>query len=85
MFAFLIFAVTSVAFMSSKYWFRGILALIAGVLVGLIGEDPVTAANRWTFDIAYLGDGIQMIPVMAGVLAFPELISAYRMRAEKIY
>jgi putative tricarboxylic transport membrane protein len=26
-----------------------------------------------------------MIPVMAGVLAFPELLGAYRMRAERIY
>lgn len=85
MFAFLLFAMTCVAFISSKYWFRGILALVAGVLVGLIGEDPTTAANRWTFDIGYLGDGIQMIPIMAGVLAFPELLSAYRMKAEKIY
>ena len=32
----------------------------------------------------YLGVGVQMIPVMAGVLAFPELLSAYRMKAEKI-
>ena len=35
-------------------------------------------------DWEYLGDGVQMIPVMAGVLAVPELLSAYRMKAEKI-
>jgi len=85
MFTFLIFAMTCVAFISSKYWVRGILALIAGVLVGLIGEDPTTAADRWTFGIEYLGDGVQMIPVLAGVLAFPELLSAYKMKSEKIY
>ena len=85
MFAFLIFALTCVIFISSKYWIRGIIALIAGFMVGHIGMDPETAATRWTMGWDYLGDGIQMIPVMAGVLAFPELLSAYRMKAEKIY
>jgi TctA family transporter len=84
MFAFLIFAMTCVIFISSKYYIRGFIALIAGLLVGHIGMDPDTAATRWTMGIEYLGDGIQMIPVMAGVLAFPELLSAYFMKAEKI-
>lgn len=85
MFAFLIFAMTCIIFISSKYYIRGFIALIAGLCVGHIGIDPVTAAERWTFDIEYLGDGVQMIPVMAGVLAFPELLSAYRMATEKIH
>ncbi len=85
MFTFLIFAMTCVVFISSKYWVRGFLALIGGFLVGHIGLDPETASPRWTMGWDYLGDGIQMIPVMAGVLAFPELLSAYRMKAEKIF
>lgn len=85
MFAFLIFAMTCVIFISSKYYIRGLIALVAGVFVGSIGMDPSTAAARYTGGIEYLEDGIQMIPVMAGVLAFPELVSAYRMSAERIY
>jgi putative tricarboxylic transport membrane protein len=85
MFAFLIFAMTCVIFISSKYYLRGLIALIGGFAVGHIGMDPNTAATRWTMGWDYLGDGIQMIPVMAGVLAFPELLSAYRMKAETIY
>jgi len=84
MFAFFIFAMTCVIFISSKYWFRGIIALCLGVFVGLIGMDPDTGAARWTGDIEYLKAGIQMIPVMAGVLAFPELLSAYFMKPEQI-
>ena len=85
MFGFLIFAMTCVIFISSKYWIRGFIALIAGIAVGHIGMDPTTAATRWTMGWEYLGAGIQIIPIMAGVLAFPELLSAYRMKAEKIY
>jgi TctA family transporter len=46
--------------------------------------DPNTASPRWTMGWEYLGDGVQIIPIMAGVLAFPELLSAYWMKAEKI-
>ena len=75
-FTFLIFSMTCVVFISSHYYIRGFIALCAGIAVGLIGLDPNTAAPRWTGGIDYLGDGIQMIPLMAGVFAFPELISA---------
>jgi TctA family transporter len=95
MFAFLIFAMASVVFISSKYYIRGFLALILGVMVGHIGVDPTTNAARWTtieidgvtlFDWEYLGGGFEMmmIPIMAGVLAFPDLLRAYRLRSEKI-
>ena len=84
MFSFLLFAMTCVIFVSSKYWFRGLIALVLGVLVGRIGEDPVTAADRWTMGWDYLGAGVQIIPIMAGLLAFPELLSAFRMKAQNI-
>jgi len=45
MFSFLIFAMTCVIFISSKYWVRGVIALIAGVLLGLVGMDPNTAES----------------------------------------
>ena len=85
MFTFLLFSVTCVVFISSRYWFRGLIALALGIFVGLVGLDPNTAAPRFTGGLEYLGDGIQMIPVMAGVLAFPELLSAYRMHVQRIY
>jgi TctA family transporter len=85
LFAFLIFATASVIFVSSRYYVRGFIALIAGVAVGQIGLDPTTAGERWTMGIEYLGDGIQLTPVLAGVLAFPELLSAYRKSAVRAF
>ena len=83
MFSFLIFAMVCVIFVSSKYWFRGLLALILGVMVGRIGMDPLQSQIH-TFGWDYLADGVQIIPIMAGLLAVRELFSAYRMKAEKI-
>ena len=72
MFSFLIFAMVCVIFVSSKYWFRGLLALILGVMVGRIGMDQCYSPffRRYTFGWDYLGDGVQIIPIMAGLLAF---------------
>lgn len=85
MFAFLIFSMTCVIFISSKYYIRGFLALVLGLMVGHIGMDPTTAATRWTMGWEYLGAGVQLIPVMAGLLAFPELIEAYKMKTHRVY
>jgi TctA family transporter len=78
--AFLILAFASVVFVNNQYWFRGLLALALGIFLGLIGQDPITGGERFTFGWDYLGTGIQLAPIMAGVLAFPELLEAYQNR-----
>lgn len=78
--AFLLLAFTTICFISNHYWFRGILALILGIAFGLVGQDPITGTARLTFGWEYLGGGIQLAPLLAGVLAFPELYEAYKNR-----
>jgi putative tricarboxylic transport membrane protein len=78
--SFLLLAFASVCFINNKYWFRGILALALGVFLGLVGQNPITGAERWTFGWDYLGGGIQLAPLLAGVLAIPELLEAYQNR-----
>lgn len=77
MFVFLILAFVSVIFINNQYYFRGFIALAIGIFLGMIGQNPITGDERFTFGIQYLGDGIQLVPIMAGILAFPELFSAY--------
>lgn len=52
--------------------------MIIGIFLGLIGTDPQTNVDRFTGGWDYLGAGIQMAPVLAGFLAVPELLEAYR-------
>jgi TctA family transporter len=84
MFAFLVLAVTCICFLNNQYWLRGILGLCLGVFLGLIGSDPVSNAQRFTGGWFYLADGLQFAPVMAGVLALPEIIQALLQRNEYI-
>lgn len=84
MLAFILLAFTCVCFVNSEYWFRGILALICGIVFGLVGLDPNTNEARLTLGWDYLQSGIQIAPVLAGFLAVPELLEAYRSRVETV-
>lgn len=84
MWALLILAAVSMIFVNSRYWIRGFAALVLGVFLGLVGTDPGTNAERFTGGWFYLADGIQVIALVAGILAFPELIAGFRSKVEKI-
>lgn len=78
--AFTMLALVTVTFVANKWWFRALIALSIGIFAGMIGTDPGTAADRYTFGWAYLGDGIQILPMVAGLFAIPELIDGLRER-----
>ncbi|HZD41783.1 MAG TPA: tripartite tricarboxylate transporter permease [Terriglobales bacterium] len=70
-----VLAIVMVALLTSRG--APVKALIAGALglmIGMVGEAPVTAIERWTFDIPYLWDGLPLIPIALGLFAIPEFI-----------
>jgi len=72
--AFVMFALATVGFISSTFWVRSIIAICIGCFIGLIGMDPVTAADRYTFGWNYLADSVQLMPFVAGLFAVPEIL-----------
>jgi len=76
--AFTMLALACVGLISSKYWIRSLLAVFFGLAIGYIGTDPTTNSDRWTFGWFYLADGVQLMPVVAGLFAFPEIIEGFR-------
>jgi TctA family transporter len=82
MFLFILLALTSVAFINSHYWVRGLIAAAGGIFLGLVGLDPITGAERFTGGWFYLANGIQVVPVIAGFLAVPELLEAIYLKSE---
>ncbi len=63
-----------VAGLSGKNMAKGILSALLGLTAGLIGMAPVDATFRFTFDIGPLKAGLNAVPVMVGLFAFPELL-----------
>lgn len=77
---FTVLAMTTVVFVSNKYMVRGLIALAVGIWIGMIGIDPNTAEDRYTFGWDYLADGVQLITLIAGLFAVPEMIEGLRRR-----
>ena len=78
--AFTLLALVTVTFVSNRWWIRGLIALCTGIFVGMIGVDPNTNADRFTFGWGYLADGVQILPMIAGLFAIPELLDGLKNR-----
>jgi putative tricarboxylic transport membrane protein len=46
-----------------------------GFLLSFIGQEPSTASLRFTFDVVYLFDGIQLLPFLIGLYAISEMMT----------
>ena len=73
-FALICVALTVIAGIGTTSICRGLVAAGFGILLGLIGTEPVTALPRLTFDVYQLGSGLSLIPVAIGLLAFSEIL-----------
>ena len=76
--AFIVLSLACVGFVSNKFWVRSILAIVIGLILGLVGVDPNTNVDRFTLGWGYLADGIQLMPFIAGLFAFPEIIDGWK-------
>jgi TctA family transporter len=78
--AFTVLALATVGFVSSRWWVRSLIAIAIGIGLGFIGTDPTTNADRYTMGWDYLGAGIQLMPLVAGLFAVPELVDGLKRR-----
>ena len=61
---------------ASGVFVKGLVMLGFGLFFGLIGQDPLGGASRFTFDIFQLRSGIPLLPMLIGVFALPEVFEA---------
>jgi putative tricarboxylic transport membrane protein len=80
MLALTLLAFVTVALVANRHWMRSMSAIAFGIWLGLIGYDAA-ARPRWTGGWDYLNDGVQLIPVVAGLFAIPELVAGWSRRA----
>ncbi|MCL5952292.1 MAG: tripartite tricarboxylate transporter permease [Chloroflexi bacterium] len=63
-----------IAVISGKSLLKGLIGGGFGLLLGLVGLDMSTGAQRFTFGQLYLWDGIKLIPIVLGLFAIAEMI-----------
>jgi TctA family transporter len=64
-----------VGIVSSGALTRGLLAGALGLALAMVGTDPIRGVPRATLGIEHLYNGINLIPVVVGLFAIPELLN----------
>ena len=73
-------SVLGIAFIASlsargrRAMLRGFLAGSLGLLLAAVGTDPQAGHLRYTFGSLYLWQGLDLVPVLVGFFAIPEII-----------
>ncbi|GAB2832019.1 tripartite tricarboxylate transporter permease [Microbacterium insulae] len=52
----------------------GIISAAVGMIIAMVGIDPVEGLPRFTFGSAHLLDGISIVPVLVGIFGLGELL-----------
>lgn len=72
-----VMGMTMVAVLAKESILRGVVAAGLGLVLAMIGRDPVSGILRWDFGQIYLYDGIPLVVVGMGLFAIPELTALY--------
>jgi len=62
---------------------KGVFMLLIGMFIALVGQDPVHGVNRFTFDIFALQAGVDLLPMIIGLFAIPEILLAVEEKVSK--
>jgi putative tricarboxylic transport membrane protein len=74
-FALFVLALSMVAGLSEGSLAKGLLSGAIGLLITVIGTDPIMAVPRFTLGIEAVGNGFPFLPVLIGVFAFAQIVA----------
>lgn len=77
------FSLTIIISVSGDSVMKGLIAAALGVILALVGMDPIYGTERLTFDNYNLMDRINFIPLLIGLFAIPEILEFYLSRARE--
>ncbi len=69
-----LFGLSTVGSLTAKSFTKGCISASFGLLLSLVGTDPVSGINRFTFGTLNLQAGIGIIPVLIGLFGFSEVL-----------
>lgn len=78
LFSLYVLGMVALASLTGKSLVKGLLSAAFGLLIGLVGLDPLNNTPRLVFGFVDLRGGIPVVPVVIGMLALSELFRATR-------
>src|SRR5678816_3737431 len=73
-FTLLLLGLLVLAYMSSGSMLKSLAMAALGLLLGMIGIDPMTGFFRFSYGLVELGDGIGVVPVAVGLFGLSEIL-----------
>src|SRR5919106_1221078 len=73
-FALLLLGLVALAYMSGGSMLKSLAMAALGLLLGMIGIDPMTGFLRFSYGLIELGDGIGVVPVAVGLFGLSEIL-----------
>jgi putative tricarboxylic transport membrane protein len=74
-FSLFVFALAMVAGLTEKSLLKGFLSGAIGLVVTVIGADPIMAVPRLSFGSEFLRSGFQFLPILIGIFAFAQIMT----------
>ncbi|MFT5180988.1 MAG: putative tricarboxylic transport membrane protein [Alphaproteobacteria bacterium] len=79
--AVIILSLIVIAATSNGAFVKAMVMMALGLFIGMIGQDPIGALSRFTFDIFAVRAGIPLLPMLIGLFALPEVLIAAESKA----
>jgi putative tricarboxylic transport membrane protein len=64
---------------------KSLMMATIGLILGVVGNDTITGAARYTFNATVLSDGIGFIPVVMGLFGVAEVLTSIEEEARDIF
>ncbi len=74
-FSLFVLALSMVAGLVEASLLKGLIAGMLGLVVTVLGNDPMMGVPRLTFGIPFLVGGVEFLPVLIGVFAFAQIMT----------
>jgi putative tricarboxylic transport membrane protein len=82
-FSLMVMSMTLVTYLSQQSIIKGIMMAALGLILSVVGMDPVTAQLRFTYDILVLRDGLGIVPVVMGLFGVSEVLLNVGVRIDR--
>ena len=70
-----LFGLATVGSVTSKSYVKGLIAAALGLIISMIGLDPLVGTPRLIFGVSQLRGGISTVPALVGLFGFAEVLS----------
>ena len=74
-FSLFVLAMAMVAGLTEASLVKGLLSTAIGLLITIIGTDPIASVPRFTFGSEFIGGGFPFLPVLIGIFAFAQIMT----------